>query len=73
MIGMTKPNIANLRKRAKALGLAITKVNAKSPLDGLAEYVVHHPGQDWTRQKIVTIHGVAAHIKQCESVREAVE
>lgn len=62
----TAPHIANLRKRAKALGLVITKAN-DAWWNGNTEYVLHTPQQDWEHMEMYTLYGIAALVKEAET------
>lgn len=59
------PHIANLRKRAKALGLVITKAN-DAYWTGYCEYVLHTPSDDWENMEMYSLHGIAVLIAEKE-------
>lgn len=59
-------NVMNLRKRAKTLGLVVTKAWDAS-VTGYCEYVLHRPGQNWEHMPMVSLHGIAQMIEDLEA------
>lgn len=53
-----RPNIGNLRKRAKVLGMLITRgsTDEDARMFGGHEYVLHAPGADWENEHNNTLH-----------------
>ena len=62
---MTNPNIQNLRKRAKAFGLVVTKAS-DAWVTGYCEYVLHKPGADWENMRMISLIGVKNEIERLE-------
>jgi hypothetical protein len=62
---MNKPNISNLRKRAKVFGMIVTKAWDAS-ISGHCEYVLHFPGDDWENMAMTSLWGVQAAIERME-------
>jgi len=75
MTTYTKPHIANLKARAKALGLIITKATtAQDAYDiGHHQYVLHAPEQDWEHMEMLALGGIRYQIEQAEAAKAAAD
>lgn len=62
-------SIHNLRKRAKALGLVVTKAWDAS-VTGYSEYVLHEPGEAWEHLPMISLVGIQRTIEIMEQVRD---
>lgn len=62
------PHIGNLRKRAKALGMVITKATTDEDarMIGYHEYVLHTPGADWENMSLYALGGIRHKIEILE-------
>lgn len=63
---MKTPNIHNLRKRAKVLGLVITKIHGPEDT-GESGFVLHRQGANIDDMSILSLYGVARKIEARES------
>lgn len=64
-----KPNIHNLRKRAKQLGLVISRTTdaADVQIFGAHRYVLHEPNADWENMHDCTLYGIRSDIEKLEA------
>ena len=65
---MPNPNINNLRKRAKLLGLVITKASDAS-VTGYCEYVLHRPHENWEVRPMLSLWGIMHKIEAKERLK----
>ena len=65
---MKAPHIGNLRKRAKALGYEVTKINGPE-WTGYSEYVIHPIGASYDDETILSLYGIRVWIAIVEKER----
>lgn len=66
-----KPHIANLRKRAKALGLVIVKHSTKEDIAmfGYTEYTLGKATDNHDKLMLLNLHGIMYQIEDIETQR----
>lgn len=71
----TKPNIHNLRKRAKVLGLQITKQSTPEDIAmfGFTEYTINPIGEDTDHCDLMSLDGIHKVIKDTEDMFDHIE